>query len=298
MATIDLGQGGRLESLVVTPSFPGAVGRANFEIPDKLFPDIKGTLRYSAGAILDARTVGTAAMGATATGIIRSNGFIVGFKQVAFFKLHTALFAGIKDSDGCIEETSTGLNFRQFLDCSPDDNLQAPWAPFYLPRTLAQNGKPFKVEMLDQPGGRLRLQRRNAKRDRLNFLLALRTSCDFVTYFVVERPDGSHLPIQGFAWNCRREIDIAWDKGNPTIARNVGGAVFDSLLDNLKPGDARFDILANNGLRSPDTLVSQFNQGLFAASNRKPSASYSITEFDNYTENITPALQSRLGSPV
>jgi hypothetical protein len=294
MAVIDLGQGGQLDSLKVTPSFPGGIASATLLIPDRLFPDIKGSLRHSSGSNPDARTIGQTAMGATATGVVRGSGFAVGFKQLANFKFHSAFYIGIKDTDGCIEETSTGLNFRSFLDCSADENLQSPWAPFYLPQTVVGNGKDFSVDMPDQPGGRLRLQRRNSKRDRLNFLVAYRTKCEFLTYFVVARPDGTHLPIKGFSWQYTHDIDVAWSKGNPTVQSNVGGARLEAVIDNLKAGDSRFDLLANKGLTTADTMVTQFNRAMFAAQRREASADYSITEFDNYTENITPEMQRRV----
>ena len=174
---IDLGGGKQLESVTVTPSFPGGAGSASLLIPDELFPDIKGSVRYSSGTNLNARTVGQTAMGATATGVIRGNNVVVGLKQVASFKFHTGFYVGLKDSDSCIEETTTGLNFQVLLDCSANDSLQSPWALFYLPRKIAPNGSPFTVEMPDQPAGRL--QRRNAGRDRLDFLLAYRSQCEW-----------------------------------------------------------------------------------------------------------------------
>jgi hypothetical protein len=293
MAT-DLGGGKSLESVTVTPSFPGGAGSASLLIPDELFPDIKGSLRYSSGTNLNARTVGQTAMGATATGVIRGSNVVVGMKQVASFKFHTAFYAGLKDSDGCIEETTTGLNFQVLLDCSANDNLQSPWAPFYLPRKIAPNGAPFTVEMPDQPAGRLRLQRRNAGRDRLNFLLAYRSQCDFLAYFVVERSDGRHQPIKGFQWHYNHDIDIAWSKGQPSIIRSAASVAFDSAIDNLQAGDRRFDILANAQLTTADTIVTKFNQAMFAAQRREPSGNYAITEFANYTPNITPDMQGRL----
>lgn len=291
---IELGGGRQLESLTVAPVFPGGSGSASLLIPDELFPDIKGSLRYSSGTSLNARTVGQTAMGAKATGVIRGNNVAIGMKQVASFKFHTAFYAGLKDSDGCIEETTTGLNFQLFLDCSPNENLQSPWAPFYLPRTIAPNGTPFTVEMPDQPGGRLRLQRRNAGRDRLNFLLAYRYQCDFLAYFVVERSDGRHQPIKGFQWHYNHDIDIAWSKGNPSIVRSNANVGFDGAVDNLQAGDRRFDILANAQLTTANTIVTQFNQAMFAAQRRQPTGNYAITEFANYTPNITPDMQGRL----
>ncbi len=293
MAT-DLGGGSRLESLTVAPIFPGGNGSASLLIPDELFPDIKGSLRYSSGTNLNARTVGQTAMGARATGVIRGNNVVIGMKQVASFKFHSAFYAGLKDSDGCIEETTTGLNFQVLLDCSPNDSLQSPWAPFYLPRKIAPNGTPFTVEMPDQPAGRLRLQRRNAGRDRLNFLLAYRSQCDFLAYFVVERSDGRHQPIKGFKWHCNHDIDIAWSKGNPSVIRSNANVGFDEAVDNLQAGDRRFDILADARLTTADTIVTQFNRAMFAAQSRQPSGNYAITEFANYTANITADMQGRL----
>jgi len=291
---IDLGQGGILDSVTVTPVFPAGAGAAQMVIPDERFPDIKGTLRYAAGANLDAKTFGATAMGATAKGTIKGPNFVIGFKQVASFKFHTAFYAGIKDSDGCIEESSTGLNFRNFIDCAANEVLASPQAPFYLPRTVAPNGAPFSINMFDQPGGRLKLQRRNKKRDRLNFLVAFRSRCSFLAYFVVEKRDGTHLPIKGFTWNHNHEIDVAWSKGQPTIARNNGGAQFESVVDNLKAGEARFDLLANRALTTADTIVTRFNRAMFAAQQGNENGDYSIAVFDNYTSNFTPDMLQRI----
>lgn len=297
MDAIDLGQGGRLGSLTVTPNFSGG-GSAKLIIPDDLFPDIKGSLRYSSGSNPDARVLGQTAMGATAKGIITGNNFAVGFKQLAFFKFQTAFYAGIKDNDGCIEETSTGLNFTTIIDCSTNDALASPWAPFYLPIAFVRSGTEFTIEMIDQPAGKLRLQRRNAKRDRLNFLVAFRSQCSFLTYFVIVRPDGTHLPIKGFEWHCNQDIGIKWLKGEPSIQHNSGGAAFDQVIDNLKSGDVRFNILANKSLGTADTIATRFNRAMFAANRRQANGDYLITEFDNFTSNITPDMQSRIVNSV
>jgi hypothetical protein len=295
MAGIELGQGGRLESLTVTPNFPGGSVSASLIIPDSTFSDIKGSLRYSSGSNPRPQpVVGQTAMGATAKGIITGDNFVVGFKQLAFFKFQTAFYAGIKDNDGCIEETTTGLNFTHILDCAPDDQLNSPQAPFYLPRKVVRNGLEFTIEMPDQPQGKLRLQRRNAKRDRLNFLVAFRTQCSFLTYFVVERRDGSHLPINGFEWHYNHDIDIKWSEGEPLIQSSTGSVAFDKKIDNLKPGDVQFDMLANTRLSAADTIVTRFNRAMFAANRRQANGDYSITEFDNFTSNITPDMQSRI----
>jgi hypothetical protein len=263
-------------------------------VPDPLFNDIKGSLRYSSGANPQARTVGQTAMGATAALTIPGSNFAVGFKQVVFFRFHTLLYAGRKDTDGCIEETSTGLNFRFLLDCAANENLQSPWAPFYLPRRIASAGKRITIEMPDQPAGKARLQRRNVKRDRLNFLVAFRQSCRFVTSVVVENTKGAHVPLEGFEWSYTHEIDVSWASGEPAIARNTGQCRFDSRISDMRTTGAEFAILSNATLSGADTIVTKFNQGMFAASRGEASGDYAITPFDNYTENITPALQGLL----
>ncbi len=296
MATHDLGGGVRVSDLQINPSFPGGAPSASLLVPDPLFNDIKGSLRYSAGTNPQAKTVGQTAMGATATLTIPGSNFAVGFKQVVFFRFHTLLYAGRKDSDGCIEETSTGLNFRFLLDCAASENLQSPWAPFYLPRKIAPTGRSTTIEMPDQPAGKARLQRRNDKRDRLNFLLAFRQSCRFVTCVVVENTKGAHVPLEGFEWSYSHEIDIAWTSGEPSIARNQGTCRFDSRIPDLKARRAELDLFADATLSGSDTIVTKFNQAMFTTLRGGSSGDYAITPFDNYTENITPQLQGLLPS--
>jgi hypothetical protein len=294
MATIDLGKGLRVDSLVVTPKFGASSGSASLVIPDEAFPEIKGTLRYSSGGNPQAPALlGKTAMGATATGTVNGGSVTIGFKQIAFFKFHTAFFAGIKDSDGCIEESSTGLNFRHILDCAVNELLQSPQAPFYQPSKVAASGKPFAIEMIDQPAGKLRLQRRNAKRDRLNFLVAYRSRCDFLCCVVVEHRDGTTLPLEGFRWHYNHDIDVNWTNGQPSIQRSAASVALDDTVDRVQPGTPEFVLLANPALGTADTIVTRFNRAMLAAQNRQTNGDYSITEFDNYTANITSDMQFR-----
>lgn len=290
MATLDLGLGGRLDSFDLSSTFAGTGPSAALQFDGT--GDNRGYVRYAASANADATAMGQTAAGAKARGIISGANFIVGFKQIAFFSFQTALYAGLKDSDGSIVDTSTGLNGKQFIDCAVNENLQAPSAPFYLPRSVAPNGKPFEITMVDQPRGRVRMQRRNKKRDRLNFLISFATSCRFLTYFVVERPNGSHLPIKGFGWNYKQSIDLAWIDGKPKIQRNVGSVDNQGFLDNLRAGDSRFDMLANKDLRSADTLVTQFNQAMIAAQSGKISPNYEFSEFENYNDDVATEMKT------
>lgn len=292
MSQHDLGGGIKVTDLSITTRFAG-VPSSRLVMPDPIFPELKGSLRYASGPNPAATTVGQTAMGATATMKVGGSNFSVGFKQVVFFRFHTLLYAGRKNSDGSIEETSTGLNFRLFLDCAANDNLQSPWAPFYLPRKLAPNGTPITFDIPDQPAGKARLQRRNAKRDRLNYLVSFRQSCEFVTYVVVEHTNGKHLPLEGFAWVYNHEVDVSWAKGEPEISRNAGTCRFDRKIDDLRAGQPEFDLFANSGLTGADTMVTKFNQAMFATLKGQSSPDYAITEFDVYSENITQDLQAR-----
>jgi hypothetical protein len=65
-------------------------------------------------------------------------------------------------------------------------------------------------------------------------------------------------------------------------------------VDSLTAGEPRFDILANPSLRTADTIVTQFNRAMFAAQNKNPTGDYAITEFPNYTSNITPEMRARI----
>ena len=294
MSDHDLGRGFRIESLNITPSFPSGFGKATLKVPDDVFPEIKGTIQVSSGQNATAKTVGQAAMGATATFVAKGTGLEVGFKQLIFFKFQTALYAGLKDSDGSIEESSTGLNSRFFLDCSVDQNLNAPWAPFYLPVNIVRSGPPISIDMPDQPSARFRLQRRNSLRDRLNFLLSVRTSSEFVTFVVVKLPDNRHVPLEGFSWKYSHDVELQWTKGNPVISRDSSSIRFDSKIVGLTAGDNRFDMFANASLGSSDTMVLQFNKAMFAAGRGQPTAGYEIKEFADNGPNISENLRSRL----
>jgi len=52
-------------------------------------------------------------------------------------------------------------------------------------------------------------------------------------------------------------------------------------------------MLADPTLTGNDTITTRFNRGLFAAQARHASPDYTITEFDNYTSNITPEMRAR-----
>lgn len=294
MAAIPLGPGGTLETIRFEPSFQAGAGSARLLIPDALFPDIKGTLRVSSGPNPDAKVFGQTAMGLRATCTLRGNGFALGFKQVAFFQFHSAVYAGLKDNDGSIVESSTGLNFRHLLDCSPDANLRAPWAPFYLPRQVARSGVPITIEMIDQPVAKLRLQRRNSLRDRLNFLVSFSSRCSFLAFVVVERPDGKHQPIGGLEWTCVQDVGVRWRQGQPTVEGQSGGVDNRGRIDKLDAADPRLAILTDTGLRNDDTIVSRLNRAIIQANLRQLNGDYEVTESANYDVAVTPALRGRV----
>lgn len=294
MAGVPLGSTGVLESLTLTPSFKNQAGRAELLIPDQLFPEIKGTVRVLSGPNAAARNFGDAAMGLRARCVIRGQGFSVGFKQVATLRFHVAHFAGLKDSDGSIVESSTGLNFTPLLDCAVDAQMRAATAPFYSGRQLAKSGVPLEIEMIDQPAAKLRLQRRNQARDRLNFLVAFSSSCEFVTFVVVERPDGVHQIIRGHEWTCTQELAIRWNKGQPVIEQHAGGVRDGGGTGDLAPGDARMKIMGNPALGDSDTMVARMNTAIGTIALGGRSGDYALTEFPDYNPLLTAAMRGRI----
>jgi len=294
MADIALGSTGVLESLTLTPSFKNQAGRAELLIPDQRFPEIKGTVRVLSGPNAAARAFGDAAMGLRARCVIRGSGFAVGFKQVATLRFHVAHFAGLKDSDGSIVESSTGLNFLPLLDCAVDAQMRASTAPFYSGRQLAKSGVPLEFDMIDQPAAKLRLQRRNHKRDRLNFLVAFSSSCEFVTFVVVERPDGVHQVIRGHEWSCTQELAIRWKKGQPVIEQHTGGVRDGGGIGDLAAGDPRMKIMANAGLGDADTMVARMNTAIGTVSLGGRSGDYEVTEFPDYNPLLSGAMRGRI----
>jgi hypothetical protein len=278
----------------ITPSFPFSTGTAKLIIPDPIFPQIKGSVNTLTGPNETATTLGQTAMGAAAKVVVQGAQTIpVGFKQVASFKFSTALYAGLKESDGSIEESSTGLNFTNLIDCATDSHFNSPQAPFYLPVNNVRGGAEVSIEMVDQPGGRWRLQRSNAKRDRVNFLIAGRRETTFLCYLVVVLPSGKHVPVEGFAWSDVQDVDINWRAGEPTIIRSSVGAKFNFRVLKLDSADTRFTLLSNPSLATPDTIVTKYNGAMFKAQAGQTNADYSIQQFDAYGPAVTEEMKQR-----
>ncbi len=298
MRTYNLGDGASID-LEITPSLQSANGKAALRIPDPVFPEIKGTLRPYPD-----RPLGSTAptiMSASAELTLRASrsGYWIGFKQLAMLKGLTDLYAGFKDQDGSITQGSTDLNGTWFIDCEFDQvgtRLTAPGLPFYNPKVLVRSGTQVTISMQDEPGGGARrLQRRNTLRDRWNFLLTSGAAIDFVTFVVVERPDGKHIPVEGFAWTYRRDIDMSWRNGQPSIASDSGGASLDTKFVSIPTGDSREALLTNLTLKESDTIVFKINDAMTRAQ-RGPTTGYEIKEDSNYTGEVTKEFQSRMNN--
>jgi hypothetical protein len=285
-------EGGSSIQLDLTPSFPSRSGTATLRIPDPMFPQIKGTLRIQTGQS-NSTAFGQTAMGAKASFKILGNGqHQAGFKQLATLNHSTTFYAGLKQSDGSIEESSLELNNKTLLDCSPDSNLQSPWAPFYLPVAFVRNGSEVEVEMVDQPSQTKRLQRRNSVTDRVNFLLSTSTRTTFLTAFVVVLPSGKHIPIAAFVWKANEVAEISWTESQPAIVRTSVGVEFSEFVD-IQPGSRQFQMLSDAGLGTNDTIVARFNRAMLAAQSGRNSTDYSIREFENYTGLISLEMKDR-----
>jgi hypothetical protein len=295
MRTYDLGDGASID-LEITPSLLTASGKAALRVPDPVFPEIKGTLRPYPDRPMGSTT--PTIMSATAEFTLRSSrsGYWIGFKQLALVKGMTELYAGFKDQDGSIVQGSTDLNGTWMIDCEFDQvgsRLVATGLPFYNPKALVRPGVKISITMQDEPGGGARrLQLRNKSRDRWNFLLTSGSATDFITFVVVERPDGKHIPVEGFAWRYRRDIDMFWANGQPSIAQDSGGASLDGKFVNIPSGDIRQGLLTSLTLAESDTVVFKINAAILRAL-RGPTNGYTIEEHPNYTAEVSNELHSR-----
>jgi len=295
MKTYQLGDGATID-LEITPSLLSASGKAALRVPDPIFPEIKGTLRPYPDRPLGSTTPTTMSAKADFTLHASKSGYSVGFKQLAKLSGNTDLYAGLKDQDGSTIQGTTDLNGQWLIDCEFDQvgsRLAAIGLPFYNPKALVRPGSALTIEMQDQPGGGARrLQLRNKSRDRWNFLLTSSASTEFVTFIVVERPDGKHIPVEGFAWKYRRDIGMFWTNGAPSIASDNGGATLDTKFVSIPAGDTRESLLTSLTLKESDTITFKINDAMIKAQ-RGPTSGFEIKEYDNYAKEVSDEFRSR-----
>jgi hypothetical protein len=295
MKNYPLGDGASID-LEITPALLSASGKAELRVPDPLFPEIKGTMRPYPER--PAGSTSPTIMSAKAEFTLHSpkGDYWIGFKQVARILGTTDIYAGLKDQDGSTIEGTTDLNQQWMLDCEFDQvgsRVSAIGLPFYNPKALVRPGQKVTLEMQDQPGGgSRRLQLRNKSRDRWNFLLTSGTDTEFVTFLVVERPDGKHVPVEGFLWKYHRDIGMSWTSGRPSIANDNGGATLITKFVAISSGDPRETLLTDKTLKESDTIVFKVNDAMVKAQ-RGPTSGFEIKEYDNYTKEVSDVFQSR-----
>lgn len=295
MKTYQLGDGATID-LELTPALLSASGKAFLRVPDPVFPEIKGTMQ-----LYPSRPAGSTSptiMSAKAEFTLHAtkSGYWVGFKQLAMVVGQTDIYAGLKDQDGSTIQGTTDFNGVWMLDCEFDQvgsTLSATGLPFYNPKALVRPGTKIEIEMQDQPGGGTRrLQVRNKSRDRWNFLLTSGSDYQFVTFVVVELPDGKHVPVEGFWWKYHREVDMFWKTGTPSIANDSGGATLMTKFLSLPSGEEREKLLTDKTLKESDTIVFKISGAILKAQ-RGPTPGFEIKEYDNYTKEVTNVFQSR-----
>jgi len=295
MKTYELGDGATID-LELTPSLLSASGKAGLRVPDPVFPEIKGTLRPYPDRPLGSTTPTIMSAKAEFTLHASKGNYWIGFKQLARLLGNTELYAGLKDQDGSTIQGSTDINWEWMIDCEFDQvgsRLTAVGLPFYNAKVLVRPGNAITIEMQDQPGGGARrLQVRNKSRDRWNFLLTSGADTEFVTFIVVERPDGKHIPVEGFAWKYRRDIGMFWTNGTPSIASDNGGATLQTKFVNIPHGDSRESLLTSLTLKESDTVVFKMNDAMIKAL-RGPTSGFEIKEYDNYAHEISDEFKSR-----
>jgi hypothetical protein len=295
MKTYELGDGATID-LELTPSLLSASGKAGLRVPDPVFPEIKGTLRPYPDRPMGSTTPTIMSAKAEFTLHASKGDYWIGFKQLARLLGSTELYAGLKDQDGSTIQGSTDINWEWMIDCEFDQvgsRLTAVGLPFYNAKALVRPGRAITIEMQDQPGGGARrLQVRNKSRDRWNFLLTSGANTEFVTFIVVERPDGKHIPVEGFSWKYRRDVGMFWTNGTPSIASDNGGATLQTKFVNIAPGDTRQSLLTSLTLKESDTVVFKMNDAMIKAQ-RGPTSGFEIKEYDNYAHEISDEFRSR-----
>jgi hypothetical protein len=313
MTTYHLGQGISVD-LDVKPSFPFAKGKAELKVPDDLFrndpefrddPDVIGGLHILSGPNPQPKKRDEFAMSDTADVVLKTGNARVGFgfKQICLPKAFVAFYAGLKDSDGSIEESMTGPANTWTLDCTTraeDTTFESPQAPWFIPPEPGFISPAFKTlsfDMMDQTGGVFRLGRRNYGRDRHMFLVYVAIAADFATVVVGQLPSGEHVPLEGFLWTHNQEVEVAWTDGKPAIRDSTSHIMMYAQHVVLSPNDIRFKLLANARLGSHDTLSFKVNDDIrkanLAKREKRPSvmANYSIEEFDHWTDLVRDAMK-------
>src|SRR5262249_53580447 len=137
---------------------------------------------------------------------------------------------------GSIVENTTDLNRVWLLDITADIGLKhqfvADHAPWYVaPTSATKSDESFEIAIADHPGGAFQQKRRNALKDRLNYLVHVGIISDFVTFLCVRRPDRSYLPVQGFSWTTDYKTDVRWRDGKPAIVNPSIHVSFGERLD-------------------------------------------------------------------
>lgn len=294
----DLGNGASIET-DINVTFRQVAGASLLQIPDPDFPatdpyyaDIKGTLRTF-------RPANPATMQVTANYTVGSRQPCnVGFRQVGCVKYDAAVYSGTQPSEGSLTAHTSGMNGTWMLDCAATISglsIRAVDVPFYTTRTLSPPGTRKQIQMEDIPGQQpVFAQRRNHKRDRLNYLVKVSQRYDFFTFVVVEVPGGKHIPVKGFSWYYERNIDVIWAKYYPKVAADNGSNSFDSWLDPPSTGDPRLNLLSNPNISASTTLVAKYVQAKFAIQSGS-SPDYAVDEYDDFSIEATAATNSRPG---
>jgi hypothetical protein len=252
----------------ITSRFLSTFGGANLADPDDVD---EGRLLSFPGRI-DPTTLPVTVKAEVAITTKRDGQYSVGFKQLGKIRQVYSQFWGTSTEFGSsVEQFSAPLSGQWLLDCACDlidgpPYVVAPQAPFYLPKVpismlsvplIGRVGK-STIQMADRPtGGKPLLRRQNTKQDARNYLRDFIVKCDFVTFVVVEQPDGIHTPVQGLTWSYERQIGVEWSRDlNPRISTDIGGAVQTDVpiltLGDLTPGFA--NLLKDRGLKGSDCI--------------------------------------------
>ena len=283
-------------TVTLTPRFLASTGKATLEDPD----DVDGRLlSYPRHATAINPASLTVSVESEVTIDPKQAGkYFVGFKQLAKVNQVYAPFDGTSATFGSIvEQSTTPLNGQWLLDCWCTPTTSPPWfgapqAPFYAPKQeVFFLGLPMgrrlgrtRITMGDEPSaGSPLLRRENKKRMARNYLRGFVVKIDFITFVVVEQPDGTQVPVQGFTWSYDRNISIDWSTDlKPTISADIGsGAVQTNapVLTLTNVGTQEATLLKDRGLTDAECLVVKFARALEMAKRTGSAPGYQIVEY-------------------
>lgn len=219
-----------------------------------------------------------------------------GFRQVGNVFFDTSLYAGRKNLDGSIVDSSTGLNRVWILDpgVRGSDSL-APHNPFAEEKTEIAPSVAKTVGAIDQPSSSALLRRKNSVTHVINYLFKMRRHNEFLTALYVEDTTGGRLvprALEGVRWRYEVDLAIHW---KAAVAAKATGSNAITSLERLLDISKLDSFNTINVLSAPPTqnLVKIMNDSIKRARLTGFDPNWSHTHHPEYEKQlIDPELNS------